>query len=51
MREANTVLISPGLEYGWAGYEQLAGSRYASTKRAATEILSCVRVYHVYKDR
>ena len=32
------------------GYEQLAGSRYASTKRAEIEVLSCVCVYHVYKD-
>ena len=33
------------LENGWTGYEQLEGSRYASTKRAEIEVLSCVRGY------
>ena len=51
MREASTVSVYPGLENGRTGYEQLAGSRYASTKRAETEVPSCVRGYHVYKDR
>ena len=51
MRAASTVHIYPGLENGWTGYEQLAGSWYASTKRAEIEVLSCVRGYHVYKDR
>ena len=30
--------IYPGLENDWTGYEQLAGSLYASTKRAETEV-------------
>ena len=51
MWEVSTVSIYPGLENGWIGYEQLAGSRYASTKRAELELLSCMRGYHVYKDR
>ena len=50
MREASTVRVYPGLENGWIGYEQLAGSRYASTKRAEIEALSCVRGYHVYTN-
>ena len=36
---------------GWTGYEQLAGSRYSSSKRAEIEVLGCMRGYHVYKDR
>ena len=51
MQEASTVCVYPGLENDWIGYEQLVRSRYASTKRAEIEILSCVRGYHVYKDR
>ena len=51
MREASTVCVYPGLENSWTGYEQLAGSRYASTKSAEIEVLSCMRGYHVYKDR
>ena len=51
MWEVSTVCVYPGLENGWTGYEQLAGSRYASTKRAKIKVLSCVFGYHVYKDR
>ena len=51
MREASTVRVYPGLENGWTGYEQLVGSLYASIKRAEIEVLSCLRGYHVYKDR
>ena len=51
MQEASTVRAYPGLENGWTGYEQLAGSPFTSTKRAEIEVLSCLRVYHVYKDR
>ena len=46
MCEASTVRVYPGLENGWTGYEQLAGSWYASTKRAKIEVLSCVCGYH-----
>ena len=51
MWEASTVHIYPGLETlnGWTRYEQLAGSRYPSTKRAEIEVLSCVHGYHVHK--
>ena len=49
MQEASTVRIYAGSENNWTGYEQLAGSRYTSTKRAELEVLSCVRGYHVYK--
>ena len=35
----------------WTGYEQQAGSWYASTKSDEIEVLSCVRSFHVYKDR
>ena len=51
MREASTVCTYPGLENSWTGYEQLAELRYASTKRVETEALSCMRGYHVYKNR
>ena len=34
------MLIYQGLENGWNGYKQLAGSQYASTKRAEEEVLS-----------
>ena len=51
MWEASTVHVHPGLENGWTGYEQLGGSCYAFTKRAEIEVLSCVRGYHVYKER
>ena len=51
MQEVSIVHIHPGLEKGWAGYRQLAGSWYASTKRAEIEVLSCMRGYYVYKDR
>ena len=47
----STVRVYPDLEKGWTGYEQRAGSRYASTKSAEIEVLSCMRGYHVYKDR
>ena len=50
MQEASTVHIYPGLENSWTGYKQLAGSRYASTKRAEIDALNCVCGYHVYKD-
>ena len=49
MREASTVRVYPGSKNSWSRYEQLAGSQYASTKRAEKEILSCVRGYHMYK--
>ena len=45
IREASTVHVYPGLENGWIGYEQLAGSWYASTKRAEIEALTCVAVW------
>ena len=51
MREASTVRVYPGLENGWTGYEQPAGSQYTSTKRAEIEGLSCMRAYHMYKNR
>ena len=51
MREASTARVDSGLENSWTRYEQLAGSQYASTERAEIEVLSCVRGYHVYKDR
>ena len=51
MGEASTMPVYPGLENGWTGYEQLAESRYASTKKAEIEVHSCMRGYHVYKDR
>ena len=51
MGEVSTVHIYPGLENGWTGYKKLAGSQYASTKRPEIEVLSCMRGYHVYKDR
>ena len=35
----------------WTGYEQQAGSQYASTKSTEIEVLSCVHGCHVYKDR
>ena len=50
MREASTVHVYAGLENGWTGYEQQAGSQYASTKRAEIEVLSCVCGYYAYKD-
>ena len=50
MREASTVPVYPGLENGWTAYKQLVESRYASTKRAEVEVLSCVRGFHVYTD-
>ena len=40
MREASTVRVYPGSENGWTGYEQLAGSRDASTKRAEKRYLA-----------
>ena len=43
--------IYPGLDNGWTGYKKLAGSRYASTKRAEIEVLDCVRGYYLYKDK
>ena len=48
MRVPSAVRVYPGLENGWTGYKQLAGSWYASTKRAKTEVhvLSCVCGYH-----
>ena len=46
MREASTARVYPGLENGWTGYEKLAGSRYAPTKRVEIEVLSCMRGYH-----
>ena len=51
MQEASTVRVYPGLENDWIGYEQLAGSRYVSTKRAELEVICCLRGCHVYKDR
>ena len=51
MRDVSIVLVYPGLENSLTEYEQLAGSRYASTKGAEIEVLSCVRGDHVYKDR
>ena len=51
MREASVVRVYPGLENRWSGYEQLAESQYAFTKRAEIQVLSCVCGYHVYKDR
>ena len=51
MQEVSTVRFYSGLENGWTGYKQLAGSRYASTKRAKIEVLSCMCGYHVYKYR
>ena len=36
---------------GWTGYEQRAGSRYAFTNSVELEVLSCVRGYHMCKDR
>ena len=47
MWEASTVRVYLGLENGWIGYEQLAESRYASTKRAEIEVVSSVCVYCV----
>ena len=37
----------------WTGYEQRAGSWYASTKSAEIliEVLRCMRGYHMYKNR
>ena len=49
MQEASTVRVYPGSENDWTGYEQLAGSWYASTKGAEKEVLSCVCGYHMYK--
>ena len=51
MREASTVPVYPGLEKlkGCTGYEQLAGLRYASTKKAEIEALSCACMAIVYK--
>ena len=51
IQEVSTVHVYPGLENAWTGYEQLAGSRYASTKRAEIEGLIYVCGYHVYRDR
>ena len=51
MWEASTGHVYPGFGNGWAVYEQLRGSLYASTKRAEIEILSYVPGYHVYNDR
>ena len=49
--EHSARLSTPGLQNGWTRYEQLEGSWCASIKRAEIEVLSCVRGYHVYKDR
>ena len=43
--------VYPDLEKGWTGYEQRTGSQYTSTKGVEIEVLSCVRGYHMYKDR
>ena len=43
--------VYPDLEKGSTGYEQRVGSRYASTKSAEIEVLSCIRGYHVHKNR
>ena len=47
----STVPVYPDLGKASTGYEQRAGSRYASTKSAEIEVLSCMRGYHVYNDR
>ena len=44
-REASTVHIYPGLENGWTGYKQLAGSQQTSTKRTEIEVLTCVAAW------
>ena len=52
MWEVSTVSIYPGLENGWIGYEQLAGSRYTSTKRAEMRYLAaCVAIMCTKIDR
>ena len=43
--------VYPDLEKGWTRCKQRVGSRYASTKSAEIEVLSCMLGYHVYKDR
>ena len=47
----STVRVYPALEKGRTGYEQRAGSWYASTKSADIEVVSCMCGYHVYNDR
>ena len=51
MREMSTGHVYLGTENGWTGYEQLAGLRYVSTKRAELEVLNCVCDCHVNKER